>query len=129
MKHLKREFDKLTFREVMILVMAWVCLAMSYVILFVGLLTDPEGEVHDSVQTTYGITLFFIASLLGITFHYSVEKSIFKQDILDFLKRKGLTFEDKSDDNPEAELSRESEAQVTGESMPIEKESMINLSK
>ena len=126
---MKREFDKLTFREVMILVMAWVCLAMSYVILFVGLLTDPEGEVHDSVQTTFCITLFFIASLLGITFHYSVEKSMFKQDIIDFLKKKGLTFEDKPDDKSEAVQSQDSETPVSAETMPPEREPDINLSK
>ena len=49
MKHLKQEFDKLSFKEVMVYSIGLLTLIAAFVMLFMGMLIPPEGEIHDSV--------------------------------------------------------------------------------
>lgn len=49
MRHLKQEFDKLTFKDTLAYLMAIISLAAAIVLLFMGLMIDPEGEIHPSV--------------------------------------------------------------------------------
>lgn len=81
MKHLKQEFDKLTFKEVMIYVLAVVTMLSGLTLLFLGLFIPPEGEIHGSVLTAFGSVCIFVASLLGITLHYSNELNKFKSNV------------------------------------------------
>ncbi len=90
MKHLKSEFDKLSFKDALVYSMAYVSLATGYVMLFVGMFTDPEGEIHDSVLYAYGLTLLFVGSLLGISMRYAGEVEKFKGSIVDLLKGYGI---------------------------------------
>lgn len=78
MKHLKEEFDKLTFKEALVFAIAAVSLIAAFVLLFMGLFIPPEGEIHDSVLTAFGIVLLFVGSLLGVSMHYSNELAKFK---------------------------------------------------
>ena len=73
MKHLKQEFDKLTFKEVIIYVMAVGTMAAGLTMLFTGMFMPPEGEIHSSVLTAFGSICVFVASLLGISIHYANE--------------------------------------------------------
>lgn len=86
MKHLKSEFDKLTFKEVIIYVMAVITMATGLSLLYVGLFIPPEGEIHQSVLTAFGLISIFVASLLGISIHYSNELEKFKSNIRDQLE-------------------------------------------
>ncbi len=115
MKHLKQEFDKLTFKEALVYSMAYICLITSFVLLFVGMYTAPQGEIHDSVLYAYGLTLFFVGSLLGITMHFSDETKRFKQTVLDLLHKYNIS--------PDKDSSSSTGNTETGE----EKE--INLNK
>lgn len=81
MKHLKQEFDKLSFKEVIIYVLAVVAMIAGLTMLFIGLFIPPEGEIHSSVITTFGILCTFVAALLGISIHYANELNKFKANV------------------------------------------------
>lgn len=81
MRHLKQEFDKLTFKEVLIYVLAVVTMGAGLSLLFIGIYIPPEGEIHQSVLTAYGLISIFVASLLGISLHYDNELEKLKNNI------------------------------------------------
>lgn len=81
MKHLKQEFNKLSFKEVIIYVLAVVTMTAGLTLLFIGLFIPPEGEIHSSVITAFGILCTFVASLLGISIHYANELDKFKANV------------------------------------------------
>lgn len=81
MKHLKQEFDKLTFKEVIIYSLAVITMLSGLTLLFIGLYIPPEGEIHQSVLTAFGLISIFVASLLGISIHYANELEKFKSNI------------------------------------------------
>lgn len=81
MKHLKQEFDKLTFKEVIIYTLAVVTMLAGLALLFIGLFIPPEGEIHGSVLTAFGSICIFVASLLGISLHYANELDKFKNTV------------------------------------------------
>lgn len=81
MKHLKQEFDKLTFKEVIIYILAVITMLSGITLLFIGLFIPPEGEIHGSVLTVFGSVCIFVASLLGISLHYANELDKFKSDV------------------------------------------------
>lgn len=66
MKHLKEEFDKLSIKEVIIYGLAVAAMGAAFTLLFMGMLIPPEGEIHDSVLTAFGIVCLFAASCLGV---------------------------------------------------------------
>lgn len=81
MKHLKQEFDKLTFKEVVIFILAIVVMSAGLSLLFIGLFIPPEGEIHSSVLTAFGTVCVFVGSLLGISIHYANELDKFKANV------------------------------------------------
>lgn len=81
MRHLKQEFDKLTFKELIIFLIAIGCMIAATVAIFLGLYLPPKGEVHASVITYFGISSAFCGSLLGISAHFSNELTKFKTSI------------------------------------------------
>lgn len=81
MKHLKSEFDKLTFKEVLVYSMAIVAMAAGLTMLFLGMYIPPEGQIHESVLTAFGIICVFSASLLGISIHYANELDKLKNSV------------------------------------------------
>ena len=94
MKHLKEEFDKLTIKDVLVYSLAIVSIVAAFVLLFLGLFIPPEGEIHDSVLTAYGLTLLLVGSLLGISMRIESELNKCKASIterVDALTRKEAT--------------------------------------
>lgn len=91
MKHLKQEFDKLTFKELLTYAIALVCMLAAIVAIFLGLYLPPRGEVHASVLTYFGISSAFCGSLLGITMHFSNELNRFKTQTLEHIDRRNAT--------------------------------------
>lgn len=87
MKHLKQEFDKLTFKETIVYLLAVATISAAFVLLFLGMYIPPEGEIHDSVLTAFGISLLFVGSLLGISMHYGSELTRFKKVVTDLLRK------------------------------------------
>ncbi|MCM1072169.1 MAG: hypothetical protein NC391_11125 [Alistipes timonensis] len=81
MKHLKQEFDKLTFKETLAYGLAIASTVAGFVLLFLGMYIPPEGQIHESVLTAFGIILVFSGSLLGISMHYENESKKFKEGI------------------------------------------------
>lgn len=103
MKHLKQEFDKLTFKETLVYLLAFISLVMGFVLLFVGMFTAPVGEIHDSVLTAYGLTLIFVGSLLGISMHYNIQLAKFKKIIAEFLTQAVAQAGEPGEDSTEIE--------------------------
>ena len=85
MKHLKEEFDKLTFKETLMYCITIISLLAGFVLLFCGLFIAPKGEIHESVLTAFGIVLVFVGMLLGLDLKYSNMTASFKKVILDML--------------------------------------------
>lgn len=78
---MKQEFDKLTFKEVIIHMLAVVSMLAGLSLLFTGLFIPPEGEIHGSVLTAFGSICIFVASLLGISLHYENQLDKFKSTV------------------------------------------------
>ncbi|MCM1333196.1 MAG: hypothetical protein NC248_11380 [Bacteroides sp.] len=89
MKHLKEEFDKLTFKEVLVYSLAIATMTAGMVMLFLGMYIPPEGQIHESILTAFGIICVFSASLLGISIHYANELSKFKETVNEQIARIG----------------------------------------
>ncbi|MCM1356911.1 MAG: hypothetical protein NC212_10970 [Staphylococcus sp.] len=86
MKHLKEEFDKLTFKEVLVYTLAVLAKVAGVVLLFLGMYIPPEGQIHASVLSAFGMICVFSASLLGISIHYANELSKFKTTVAERLE-------------------------------------------
>lgn len=89
MKHLKQEFDKLTFKETVVYSMAFLSLVTGFVLLFIGMFTEPRGQIHESVLTAFGVILIFVGSLMGISMHYANELTHFKGVVTNMLNSHG----------------------------------------
>ena len=85
MKHLKQEFDKLTFKEVALHTIGFLTLVAAFVLLFLGMFIPPEGEIHDSVLTAFGISLLFVAAVYGISAYFVSSLKGFKAAIMELL--------------------------------------------
>ena len=85
MRHIKQEFDKLTMKELITYALAIGCMTAAVVAIFLGMYIPPQGEVHASVLTYFGISSAFCGALLGISAHYSNELTKFKTSITDTL--------------------------------------------
>lgn len=88
MKHLKQEFDRLTMKELINFFLAVGCEIAAVVAIFLSLFIEPEGQIHSSVITYFGISCAFCGSLLGISMHYSSELNRFKSEAADAIQRK-----------------------------------------
>ena len=86
MKHLKQEFDKLTFKEALCYAICVTTLIAAFVLLFMSMFIAPEGEIHDSVLTAYGLSLGFVATSLGVSMHYANELTKFKSKAIEIMR-------------------------------------------
>lgn len=91
MRHLKSEFDKLTIREFITYSIAVACMVAAVISIYLSLYIPPEGEIHTSVLTYFGISSAFCGSLLGISIHYSNELQRFKSEITNTINRQPAT--------------------------------------
>lgn len=82
---MKQEFDKLTFKEVMLHCIGLLTLGAAFVLLFMGMFIPPEGEIHDSVLTAFGISLLFVAAIYGISAYFVASLKGFKAAVIDLL--------------------------------------------
>lgn len=82
MKRIKDKFADLSVKELISYTLAVVAMTAGYLLLFLGMYLPPEGEIHHSVLTAFGITGIFTGSLLGITMHYASELDNLKSQIL-----------------------------------------------
>ena len=87
MRHLKQEFDKLTFKEVLLYSITIVVLIAAFTLLFTGMFIPPEGEIHGSVLSAFGLILLFVGSILGVNMHYANQLSIFKEKAFEIMQR------------------------------------------
>lgn len=94
MRHLKQEFDKLTFKDVLLYGIGFLTLVASFVLLFMGMLIPPEGEIHDSVLTAYGISLLFVAAIYGISVYFVGNLTSFKKSVLKLLASHNIKTEE-----------------------------------
>lgn len=86
MRHLKQEFDKLTFKEALTYGLAIASMTAGFVLLFMGMLIEPRGEIHPSVLSAFGIILMFVGAVLGLEMRYANKSAQFKAEILEFMQ-------------------------------------------
>lgn len=86
MKHLKAEFDKLSFKEMIVYGLAVVCMIVAIVAIFINMYMPPKGAVHSSVITYFAISCAFVSTLLGITAHFNYQLNKFKTETIQFLR-------------------------------------------
>jgi len=91
MKHLKQEFDRLTFKELITYSLSVVCMVAAIVAIFLAMYIEPQGEIHASVLTYFGISSAFCGSLLGISAHYSSELNKFKSAVINSMPPNNIT--------------------------------------
>ena len=87
MKHLKSEFDKLTFKEVLIYIIAIICMVAAIVSVFIGMFLPPTGEIHASVLTYFGMSCGFVGTILGISIHFSNKLNEFQEQVKEMLAK------------------------------------------
>lgn len=87
MTHLKKEFRKLSFKDILVFSLATATMLAGHLLLFIGMLIAPEGEIHHSILSAFGIICVFVASLLGISLHYANELKKFKGIVSDTVSR------------------------------------------
>ena len=75
-----------SLRDILAYAMAAISLAAAITAIFIALFIPPEGEVHSSVLTYFGISCAFCGSLLGISAHFSNELTRFKSEITSLIK-------------------------------------------
>ena len=85
MRHLKQEFDKLTFKEALTYGLAIVSLFLGFVLLFFGMFLPPEGQIHESVLTAFSVSLLFVGSVLGIEMKYADKARDLKASITKYV--------------------------------------------
>ena len=90
MRHVKQEFDKLTFKEVFAYGLSSICMASAIVAIFISLYMPPQGEIHSSTLTYFGLTSAFVGSLIGISAHYSNELTKFKAEVRSVIDKREL---------------------------------------
>lgn len=81
MRHLKEEFDKLTFKEFLMYALVFLLVIGGFALLFFGMFIPPEGEIHESVITCFGIIMVAVGSILGVDMHYKDNTARFKAEI------------------------------------------------
>lgn len=91
MKHLKAEFDKLTFKDVIVYTIAILSLTAAFVLLFLGMFIPPEGEIHDSVLYAFGLALFFVGTILGFSMHMANELTKFKSKAFSIMREAAVS--------------------------------------
>ncbi len=98
MKHLKQEFDKLSFKDTLSYTILILCLIAAFVLLFCGMFIPPEGEIHDSVLTAFGIILLFVASILGLDIRYGYKLYTLKGELDRYVE--GLKGDERKKEDP-----------------------------
>ena len=86
MKHLKSEFDKLSFREFLAFSIA-VCLMLSAIVcIFLSMFIEPKGEIHESVLIYYSISAASASSFLGMAMYFNGKIDSYQSKISEFIQ-------------------------------------------
>lgn len=91
MTHLATEFHKLSIKDMLIYILAVVSMSAGLTLLFLGLYIPPEGEIHTSVLSAFGVICIFVAALLGISLHFGNELDKFKANVTQFTEKHSAT--------------------------------------
>ena len=98
MKHLKAEFDKLSFKDVILYSISFIVLIAGLVLLFMSMWIPPEGEIHNSVLATFGIILMFVGAIYNISMKYESATKSFQKTILNMLSQMNTKVDEKTDE-------------------------------
>lgn len=91
MTHLSNEFNKLSIKDMLIYILAVVSMLAGLTLLFLGLYIPPEGVIHTSVLSAFGVICIFVAALLGISLHFGNELDKIKANITQFTEKHSAT--------------------------------------
>ena len=75
------KFTELSFRDKISYLLCLLSFFLGSTLVFVAVVIEPQGEIHASVITTFGMFLTFCGSVLGISMHFASELYKFKNEI------------------------------------------------
>lgn len=78
---MKTKFKDLNVKDKVSLVLCVLAFIFGAALTLVGLIVEPQGEIHPSVITTFGMFLTFCGSILGISQHYKLELEKLKMQV------------------------------------------------
>lgn len=70
MTQLRKDISNIGLKDLIVYILAIVCMASGLTAIFIGLYMDPQGEIHTSLLTFYGLSLAYSGSLLGFSIHF-----------------------------------------------------------
>lgn len=85
MKHLKQEFDKLSFKDTLMYAIVIASITAGFALIFCALFIPPKGEIHESVLMAFGIILVFVGTVLGLDMKYANVTASFKKAIIEMV--------------------------------------------
>lgn len=83
---IKQTWKELSFKERISYVFATICFFLGWLITFIGFLLPPMGQVHETILWILGQALLFTGAVIGIGQYYNSQVTLFKKDIIDFIK-------------------------------------------
>lgn len=81
-----KSWKTLSIKDKCCMVLAFSSFFLGWLLLILSFYTEPIGEIDNSVLATYGSSLVFCASCLGIELYYSSQLEKFKDGIRRELK-------------------------------------------
>ncbi|MEE3325497.1 MAG: hypothetical protein VZR33_09200 [Methanosphaera sp.] len=73
-------------KEIYMFYFSTISFAVGVILIFLGLLLPPLGEIDSNVLIATGEFLSFAGALLGINFHYDTQLKKFKSNIIETIK-------------------------------------------
>lgn len=77
----EKKFSELSFKDKVAYITAAASFVLGWILIYLGFIVSPLGEISASVITAFGTALVYTASVLGIALYFSNELKIFKREI------------------------------------------------
>lgn len=80
----------LSFKDKCAYATAMITFILGWIIVFVGFIVSPLGEVSGSVISIFGSSLIYCASIFGIALYANNQLQLFKANALNYLNDRKL---------------------------------------
>lgn len=78
---MEQKWKDLSYKDKLSYILCVSAFVLSAVLLIIGILISPAGEIHASVITSTGMLLAFVGSVLGISQHYNTQLNKLKYEL------------------------------------------------
>lgn len=81
-----KTWRELPIKDKAALVTACVSFVLGWLIVFVGMMLPPQGEVDGSVLTAFGTALLYTAGILGVAMYFKTGNSEVMNNLLEHME-------------------------------------------